>query len=920
MKTHHLAGVSLALASCLSLSAPTQAAPQREALPASHLAPQPSLDAERTPARKPLSAKDRAPTPSSLDHLRDHHSRDALRKPAAKTGAATLAACDTSIFTRNSGWALVDAIRGSTMECVNETFGFTGGNARSAFSEAQMRSVADGLRSYAASYPGNNSQGAANLVLYLRAGYYVQYYNAGDVGSYGPGLKTSLQGALDTLFNNANIFQNSDANGETLSEAVILIDSSVQNARYLWVVRRLLNDYSASWNSSWNMRNAANNAFTVLFRGHQETDFQQAVQSDSSTVYALSDFASRNWNLLGTGNAFLTKNASRELSRFLQYASLKPTVRPLVQGLTTRSSLNTPSGGIWVGLADMTDYYDAGNCNYYGNCNWKARTEAAILPLRKTCSPSLTLRAQSMTAAEQTSTCTSVVNQESYFHDKLQTNRQPVANDFNSSLELVVFDSPSDYEDYGGALFGMDTNNGGMYLEGDPAAAGNQARFVAYEADWLRPSFQVWNLNHEYTHYLDGRFDMYGDFSANMTTPTVWWSEGLAEHVAYCYLNQRYDAALSMAGSYTYTLNQLFDTDYGNQDRVYRWGYLAVSFMMERHRADVSTLLGFYRKGDWTGARSFLKSTIGSRYDAEFRSWLGTVNTNGVNCANGTPPANVAPTAGFTFSTSGLTANFTDTSTDPDGSVASWAWSFGDGSSSTVKNPSKTYAQAGTYTVTLTVKDNKGAASNPPKTQQVTVTAASNQAPVANFSCTATGLTLNCTDSSSDADGSVVSWAWTFGDGSSSTARNPSKTFAAAGTYTVTLTVKDNAGASSNPPKSQSFTVSTSTPNLCPGRSDQMSNGCARAGLAGAAGDLRYYYIYVDKPNVQLTIQTSGGSGNADLYVNTQGWASPSSHNYRSTNSGNAETVVVPVYTPGYIYLTVSGKTAFSGLSLSTRY
>ncbi|MCZ8072838.1 MAG: collagenase, partial [Paucibacter sp.] len=378
--------------------------------------------------------------------------------------------------------------------------------------------------------------------------------------------------------------------------------------------------------------------------------------------------------------------------------------------------------------------------------------------------------------------------------------------------------SPSDYEDYGGALFGMDTNNGGMYLEGDPAAAGNQARFVAYEADWLRPSFQVWNLNHEYTHYLDGRFDMYGDFSANMTTPTVWWSEGLAEHVAYCYLNQRYDAALSMAGSYTYTLNQLFDTDYGNQDRVYRWGYLAVSFMMERHRADVSTLLGFYRKGDWTGARSFLKSTIGSRYDAEFRSWLGTVNTNGVNCANGTPPANVAPTAGFTFSTSGLTANFTDTSTDPDGSVASWAWSFGDGSSSTVKNPSKTYAQAGTYTVTLTVKDNKGAASNPPKTQQVTVRVASNQAPVANFSCIATGLTLNCTDSSSDADGSVVSWAWTFGDGSSSTARNPSKTFAAAGTYTVTLTVKDNAGASSNPPKSQSFTVSTSTPNLCPGR------------------------------------------------------------------------------------------------------
>lgn len=905
MRTPTLAGLSLLLACCLSLA---------------HAAPQPSRDADRSPARKPLSAKDRAPLPSSQDHLRDSGSKSSLqRKDALKAGVAA-AACDTSIFTRNTGVALVDAIRGSSMDCVNETFGLTGSNARSAFSEAQMRSVADGLRSYASIYQGNNNQGVAHLVLYLRAGYYVQYYNAADVGSYGPALKSSLQSALDTLFNNSSIFQNSNANGETLSEAITLIDSSVQNARYLWVVRRLLNDYTASWNASWNMRNAANNTFTVLFRGHQEADFQQAVQSDSSTVYAISDFANRNWNLLGSDNAFLTKNAARELSRFLQYASLKATVRPLVQALASRSSLNTPSGGVWVGLADMADYYDAGNCNYYGTCNWKSRTEAAILPLRQTCSASLTLRAQSMSASELNSSCTSVVNQESYFHDKLQTKRQPVANDLNSSLELVVFDSPGDYEDYGGALFGMDTNNGGMYLEGNPAAPGNQARFVAYEADWLRPSFQVWNLNHEYTHYLDGRFNMYGDFSANMSTPTVWWSEGIAEHVAYCYLNQRYDSALSMANSYTYTLNQLFDTDYGNQDRVYRWGYLAVSFMLERHRADVSTLLGHYRKGDWAASRSFLKTTIGSRYDAEFRSWLSTVNTTGVNCASSTPPVNVAPVAGFNVSSSGLTANFTDTSSDADGSVSAWSWNFGDGSSSTAKNPVKTYASAGTYTVTLTVTDNGGAVSNPPKSQQVTVSAVANKLPVANFTCATAGLTLNCSDSSTDADGSVASWAWSFGDGSSSSAKNPSKTYAAAGTYTVTLTVKDNAGAASNPPKSQAFTVSVAPPSNCPSRSDQMNNGCVRSGLAGAAGDLRYYYIYVDKPNVQLSIQTSGGSGNADLYVNTQGWASPSSHNYRSTNSGNAETVVVPVYTPGYVYLTVSGKAAFSGLSLSTRY
>ena len=70
---------------------------------------------------------------------------------------------------------------------------------------------------------------------------------------------------------------------------------------------------------------------------------------------------------------------------------------------------------------------------------------------------------------------------------------------------------------------------------------------------------------------------------------------------------------------------------------------------------------------------------------------------------------NVAPTAAFTSSVSGLSAAFTSTSSDADGSIASYAWEFGDGTTSTQQNPSKTYASAGTYSVRLTVTDNDGA-------------------------------------------------------------------------------------------------------------------------------------------------------------------------------------------------------------------
>ncbi|MFO1474570.1 MAG: M4 family metallopeptidase [Lysobacterales bacterium] len=81
--------------------------------------------------------------------------------------------------------------------------------------------------------------------------------------------------------------------------------------------------------------------------------------------------------------------------------------------------------------------------------------------------------------------------------------------------------------------------------------------------------------------------------------------------------------------------------------------------------------------------------------------------------------SNTAPTANFTFTTSGLTATFTDTSTDAENNISSRSWNFGDGSTSTTTNPSHTYAASGTYTVTETVTDAGGLTSS--KSASVTV-------------------------------------------------------------------------------------------------------------------------------------------------------------------------------------------------------
>jgi len=80
--------------------------------------------------------------------------------------------------------------------------------------------------------------------------------------------------------------------------------------------------------------------------------------------------------------------------------------------------------------------------------------------------------------------------------------------------------------------------------------------------------------------------------------------------------------------------------------------------------------------------------------------------------------------------------------------------------------------------------------------------------PVANFSDTISGLTVNFTDSSTDTGGTISSHAWTFGDGGTSTATSPSHTYAAAGTYSVTETVTDSVSGATNS-KTASVTVSS---------------------------------------------------------------------------------------------------------------
>jgi PKD repeat protein len=194
-------------------------------------------------------------------------------------------------------------------------------------------------------------------------------------------------------------------------------------------------------------------------------------------------------------------------------------------------------------------------------------------------------------------------------------------------------------------------------------------------------------------------------------------------------------------------------------------------------------------------------------------------------------PPNVAPTASFSFTCAGLTCAVDGSaSTDGDGSIVAFSWTFGDGSSATGAMATHTYASAGGYHVTLTLTDDDGAAGTATK---FIVLDPPNAPPTASFTFSCTGL--RCTydgSSSTDTDGAVSAYGWTFGDGGTGNGVTAMHTYGHGGTYSASLTVRDDRGASATVSKD------ISVANLTPTAAFTVSCSGLRCSLdAGVSGD-----------------------------------------------------------------------------------
>lgn len=152
-----------------------------------------------------------------------------------------------------------------------------------------------------------------------------------------------------------------------------------------------------------------------------------------------------------------------------------------------------------------------------------------------------------------------------------------------------------------------------------------------------------------------------------------------------------------------------------------------------------------------------------------------------------------------------LTVNFSDLST---GAIKSWKWTFGNGNTSTLQNPTVVYSSPGKYTVVLTITDSTNNTSTITKKDYIQVYVPA----TVNFSSDKAGgctpLDVSFSDLSVIGDTTIASWKWDLGDGNFNYQQNPSHTYTTiAGSYQVSLEVTDNNGCKSKTIKPSFITV-----------------------------------------------------------------------------------------------------------------
>ena len=406
-------------------------------------------------------------------------------------------------------------------------------------------------------------------------------------------------------------------------------------------------------------------------------------------------------------------------------------------------------------------------------------------------------------------------------------------NNVDNILTCHIYNSPAEYK-MNRYLYGLDTNNGGIYIEGDGS-------FYTYERT---PEESIYTLEelfrHEFTHYLQGRYlvpGMWGSSELYNNDRMPWFEEGGAEWFAGSTRTDGIVPRKSMVSgvgrtaSDRYTVSKTMHSGYNSGWTFYTYGFTLYDYMYEKDMSILNNLFDAVKTNNVTAYDSLINNysndtTLNTAYQNQMQYLVDNVNNYYVplvsddyvlthpNKSSASIYSDISSVAGLTNVTTSqsqsqffktFTLKGTYTGSETQGRVSDWK-AMNTSANSFLKTLS-TYSWSGYKTLVCYFTNFRVNSSNKAEFDVVfhgvltDDTTPVNTPPVAKangpYSGTK-GTVINFNNSgSNDTDGTIVSYSWDFGDGGTSPLANPTHAYSTSGNFIATLTVIDDKGAKS---------------------------------------------------------------------------------------------------------------------------
>ncbi|AVG17004.1 hypothetical protein CFN79_14725 [Chromobacterium vaccinii] len=536
--------VPLALSACLTTTGGEQAgsqqpAPQANQPSARYSSHSPALSEKPDyPHGLPPAAPDNggAQPPAKPQGQQGQIARKAARADAA---APAYADCDEAKLGQLSGQALVRYVASVDGTCMNRLFQADNFSYR-VVSPANMQLVAAEARQRATAWDGQNANGLWPLAVFLKAGYFLQYSHAKEVGDYGPAVDQPVMQVVEALAANPALwnvkaidsrgdhdawFRERDAR-QSVAETLILADS-VRKADYaLPLLNRFFGRYNAAAKDNW-ARFALHPMQTLLFNMHYQPEFAQKVEKGQldGLVANLAGLTRAGQPAFADEQMFL--NTLRETGRFMQY----PRTAPQAEAAIALHLKGEKFGAAWAEAVYALKKMGKVPCERYGICQAEQELRASLFPNRWSFDNGKLVFETPLSLAE--------VEPLYYAMKQVQTQlfrvagtKEAVANDPNEKLKMVIYGTKTAYQRFQGLLNELSTDNGGIYIEKD-------GTFYTFQREVPRESYLTLEelVRHEYVHYLSGRYIQPGMWGTSEfyrdDRRMPWYDEGFAEFMAW---------------------------------------------------------------------------------------------------------------------------------------------------------------------------------------------------------------------------------------------------------------------------------------------------------------------------------------------------------------------------------------------------